>query len=98
MLKSPDALKASRIKAIHVKGVRLGRVGEGRDNIGARPLILLASVNEELGRGKVEGFLSFSHSPSSIFFPAVFLAIFTSYSPNGKLVSRLPRYLSLTAF
>ena len=58
------------MKAIHVKGVRLGRVGDGRDgrdNIGARPLILPASVNEELGRGKVEGFLSFSHSPSSIF-------------------------------
>ena len=57
------------IKAINGEGVRLGRVGEGRDTIGARPLILPASVNKELGRGKVEGFLSFPHSPSSILSP-----------------------------
>ena len=67
VLKIPDALKASRIKAIHGEGVGLGRVREERDNIGARPLILPASVNEEQGRGKVEGFHSFPTPPLQFF-------------------------------
>ena len=50
-------------------GVQGELVREGWDYIGVRPLILPATVNEELGRGKVEGLPFIFPLPLFQFFP-----------------------------